>query len=194
MFHALQAPPTKCKTTERHDFCQADFQYYYLYPVSDTFTLLAAVIGLIATDIQDFGGHLLHAVLTFISILLNTAQIFSNFEGNSVARVYEYIAQTFEHQAGGLLYTLVSCIFWYCIVLYQAIYNCKNEHNNQKRRQRINYQCISKQQSFTLKPIDVQPKVSICRIKLKISNFSRKSRRKNDQRRSPRNSHPQRRL
>ena len=161
MFHALQAPPTKCKVTDRHDFCQADFQYYYLYPVSDTFTLLAAVIGLIATDIQDFGGHLLHAVLTFISIVLNTAQIFSNFEGNSVARVYEYITQIFEHQAGGLLYTLVSCILWYCIILYQAIYNCKNEHINQKRRQRINYQSISKQQSFTLRPIDVQPKVSV---------------------------------
>ena len=129
--------------------------------MSDTFTLLAAIIGLIATDIQDFGGHLLHAVLTFISIILNTAQIFSNFEGNSVARVYEYIAQIFEHQAGGLLYTIVSCILWYCIVLYQAIYNCKNEHINQKRRQRMKYQSLSKQQSFTLRPIDVQPKVSI---------------------------------
>ena len=79
---------------------------------------------------------------------------------------------------GGLLYTLVSCILWYCIILYQAIYNCKNEHNNQKRRQRINYQSISKQQSFTLWPIDVQSKVRVFQRTYSYNYSSKKSQRK----------------
>lgn len=50
IFHALDAPPSKCPETKSDTFCKADFMYYYVYPISDTFTLLASIIGLISNE------------------------------------------------------------------------------------------------------------------------------------------------
>lgn len=50
IFHALDAPPSKCPETKSDTFCKADFMYYFVYPISDTFTLLASIIGLISNE------------------------------------------------------------------------------------------------------------------------------------------------
>lgn len=97
----------------------------------------------------------MHAILTLISIMLCTTQIFSAFDGNSMTQIYEYVADMFDNEAGGLLYTLVSSIFWSFLVLYQAIFNCKHEHANQQRRQRLRYQSINKHHSFSMRPIEL---------------------------------------
>ena len=159
-----------------------DFVYYYLYPVSDTFTLLAAIIGLIATDIQDFGGHLMHAILTLISIALNTTQIFSSFDGNSWSQIYDYLTDMFDNEATGLPYTLVSSIVWNFLVLYQAIYNCKHEHTNQKRRKQLRYQSINKHHSFSMRPIEVNQKVKPKTSKsVTLNELRAKSQKRSDQ-------------
>ena len=103
IFHALDAPPSKCPETKSDTFCKADFMYYYVYPISDTFTLLASIIGLISNEftgtasrnifssasgqlpvkeythycgkVKDIGGYYLHLFLTAISIIMNISQI-----------------------------------------------------------------------------------------------------------------------
>lgn len=150
--HLLLSLPNQ--ETERGTFHQFT-ETFSILTISDTFTLLAAIIGLIATDIQDFGGHLMHAILTLISIVLCTTQTFSSFDGNSMTQVYEYVADMFDNEASGLLYTLVSSIFWSFLALYQAIFNCKHEHANQQRRKRLHYQSINKHHSFSMRPIEL---------------------------------------
>ena len=123
----------------------------------------------------------MHAILTLISIALNTTQIFSSFDGNSWSQIYDYLSNMFDNEATGLLYTLVSSIVWNFLVLYQAIYNCKHEHTNQKRRKRLRYQSINKHHSFSMRPIEVNQKVRPVMLKvLKACKFRVKSQKRSE--------------
>jgi len=75
IFHALDAPPSKCPETKSDTFCKADFMYYYVYPISDTFTLLASIIGLISNEFTGMASKNVLVLLPANFRLRNTIKI-----------------------------------------------------------------------------------------------------------------------
>ena len=188
----MDAPPSKCADTKSDTFCKADFMYYYVYPISDTFTLLASIIGLISNEftgtasksalnitsgalpveensrncskVKDIGGYYLHLFLTAISIIMNISQIlyllppgsssseiFTDIDRilNSKGRVSaQYFSRIliFEREYpildGKMVYLLMGNIAWGFIAVYQAVSNCRREHQNQIKRQYKIYSAV----------------------------------------------------
>ena len=166
--------------------------YYYVYPISDTFTLLASIIGLISNEftgtasksalnvtsgtlpveensrncskVKDIGGYYLHLFLTAISIIMNISQIlyllppgsssseiFTDIDRilNSKGRVSaQYFSRIliFEREYpildGKMVYLLMGNIAWGFIAVYQAVSNCRREHQNQIKRQYKIYSAV----------------------------------------------------
>ena len=166
--------------------------YYYVYPISDTFTLLASIIGLISNEftgtasksalnitsgalpvkehsrncskVKDIGGYYLHLFLTAISIIMNISQILYllppgsssseiftdidrilNSKGRVSAQLFSRIL-IFEREYpildGKMVYLLMGNIAWGFIAVYQAVSNCRREHQNQIKRQYKIYSAV----------------------------------------------------